>query len=439
MSLFFGTDGLRGKLNDNLSASVAFKCGNALGSVYPNSKILIGLDTRKTSSFLSLAFAVGTMQAGLNVTSVGVCPTAGIAYLTNKLGFDFGIVISASHNPAEFNGIKIIDKSGKKLDVQKETEIEREFLKQKTVPFKQIGEYHHKPQLIKLYKKFLMEQIDCVLNKKTIVLDCSNGAASKIAPQVFKNHGAKVIKISCKPNGLNINKNCGSLYVQKLKQTVLKYGADMGFAFDGDSDRVIAVDEKGSVIDGDQLMYMFACFYQEHNKLTRSVVVGTTMTNKGVENALNKKGISLIRTDVGDKYINEKLEQNNLLIGGEQSGHIFVKDKLMTGDGILNALLVAYICEKSNKKLSEFFDFSLHNQCMLNIPVKNKMKIISSKKLLLCKETEEKKLANSGRILVRASGTEPCVRVMVETETEQKSKEIADKIAKVVCEINSEN
>lgn len=438
MSLFFGTDGLRGKLNDDLSWKMAFKCGNALGSVFPNSKVLIGKDTRKSGSFLSLAFATGAMGAGMSVVDVGVCPTAGIAYLTNKLGFDFGVVISASHNPAEYNGIKIVDKFGKKLDSKKESELEREFLKEKIVPFKNIGVLKFKPELVKLYKSFLMEQFDCSLKGKTIIIDCSNGAASKIAPRVFKKSGATVIALSCKPNGLNINKNCGSQHIQNLQKNVVSHCADMGFAFDGDSDRLIAVDENGNVVDGDQLMYMLACFYQEQNKLLPPVVVGTSLTNKGVEKALNKKGISLIRTDVGDKHISESLSQNNLLIGGEQSGHIFVKDKLMTGDGILNAILVACVCVKKQQTLSSFFDFALHKQCNINIPVKNKMKIISSEKIMLCKETEEKRLANSGRILVRASGTEPCVRVMVETETEQKAKEIAERIASVVNELNTE-
>ena len=438
MGLFFGTDGLRGKVNGDLSYQVLYKCGNALGARYPGSKILIGRDTRSTGSFVTLAFASGVMNAGCNVTDVGVCPTAGVSYLTKLLGFDFGVVVSASHNPCEFNGIKIFDAEGKKLGDKREEELEKRFLTEVAVRFDKVGEFFHKPQLVKFYRDFLSESISDSLHGKTIVLDCSNGASFKLAPAIFKKKGARVISTSCKPNGLNINKECGSLYIQNLQKIVKKHNADMGFAFDGDSDRVVAVDEKGRVVDGDKIIFLFALNYQEKGLLCPAVVVGTRHTNMGVENALKRRGIELVRTDIGDKYVSAKLSERNLLIGGEQSGHVFLRDKLVTGDGILNALQIASICAEKNKPLSSFFDFELFKQCNINVEVRDKMRIINSEKLSAVQDEEEKKIGKNGRIMIRVSGTEPYIRVMTETKDEKLSKETAERIADVVRKLNKE-
>ena len=438
MGIFFGTDGLRGIVNDDLSCEIAYKCGNSLGTQYPNSKIIIGRDTRGTGDLITLAFATGAMNAGLDITDVGVCPTAGVSYLTTSLGYDFGVVISASHNPAEYNGIKIFDGTGRKLGDSREQSIEKGFLKQYVGTFDKVGNYTYNPRLVLNYKQFLSKSINTSLAGKTIVLDCANGASYKLAPAVFRDNKAKIIATFCKPDGLNINKGCGSLNIQRLQKYVLKYKADMGFAFDGDSDRVIAVDEKGNVIDGDEIIYMLAVDYLESGK-PMPAVVGTRHTNMGIEKALNKKGIELIRADIGDKYVSAKLTENNLLIGGEQSGHIIVRDKLITGDGVLNALHIAEICARKNKKLSEFFDFELYQQKNINVKVSDKIRTVNSDKLAKVIELEEQKLGDDGRIMIHVSGTEPYIRIMVETKDINLSTIVAEKIASVVEQINQEN
>lgn len=438
MSLFFGTDGIRGIVNDDLSYSLAYKCGNALGGKYPGSKILIGRDTRKSGTLIALAFSVGAMNAGANVTDVEVCPSAGVSYLTRTLGYDFGVVISASHSSSEYNGIKIFDSTGRKIGTRKEEELERCFLKETIVSYDKVGVYESNPRLTIKYEEFLAKSISTSLKSKTIVLDGANGAVYKLAPAVFRDNGAKIIGTFCKPDGLNINSDCGSQHIKRLQRYVQKYKADMGFAFDGDGDRVIAVDENGNVVDGDKILYLLALNYKEEGKLALSTVVGTRHTNLGVENALKKKDISLIRTDIGDKYVSQKLTENNLIIGGEQSGHIFVTDKQRTGDGILTALLIAEICVKKNKKLSEFFDFEMYKQANINCLVSDKMRVINSEKLARVTDAEEKKIGADGRIMVRVSGTEPYIRVMVETKDENLSNETAMRIAETINEINKE-
>ena len=259
MGIFFGTDGLRGRVNDELSVNVAYKCGNALAGKHQKAKILIGRDTRLSGSLFSIAFASGAVNAGASVIDVGVCPTAGISFLTKELGFDYGVVISASHNPAEFNGIKILNGEGEKIGSEKEEELERGFLREYVKPNAELGSYSFNTQLVKKYSEFLQKNISHSLEKLTIVLDCANGAAFKIAPAVFRKCGAKVIATFCKPTGLNINENCGAVHAETLRKNVVKYHADMGFAFDGDSDRVIAVDGSGKIVDGDAIIYVFAC------------------------------------------------------------------------------------------------------------------------------------------------------------------------------------
>lgn len=432
MGVFFGTDGLRGSVNVDLTSSVAYRCGNSLGVMGKGLKVIIGRDTRGSGSMLMLAFACGAVSAGLDVVDVGICPTAGISYLTKLLGFDYGVVISASHNPSEFNGIKIFDKNGKKISEKIENILERNFLKQNIVNINYLGKFKSNPKLVKKYVSFLLKSTTLNLDGKTVVLDCSNGASYKIAPQVFKKTGAKIITTYASPNKININKNCGSLNIQKLQANVLKYKADFGFAFDGDSDRVIAVDETGSVIDGDLLVYLFAKYYQSLNKLKNAAVVGTHHTNMGVEIALNNLDIKLYRTDIGDRYVSEKLDEMDLCIGGEQSGHIFVKDKLDTGDGILNALLISEIIKNSRDKLSKLVNIKKYEQCNLNVKVKNKINIINSKTLSDEKARQEGILLNKGRLMVRMSGTEPYIRIMVETLDKNLSRQVAEELERVI-------
>lgn len=438
MGIFFGTDGLRGKFNDDLSVRVAYNSGNALGSEQPGIKIIIGRDTRSSGSILTLAFATGAMNAGASVVDVGVCPTAGVSYLTKTQGFDFGVVISASHNPAEFNGIKIFDSSGKKISEHKEEMLERRFIKQVSVSYDKVGQYFFKPNLVKSYVEFLSSRFDFSLKGKTVVLDCSNGASYFIAKKIFAQKGAKVIALGCKPDGVNINKNCGALFTDNLQRVVIKNRADLGFAYDGDSDRVIAVSERGEILTGDMIIYIFANFYKEAGKLNPPVVVGTRHTNMGIENALHHSGISLIRTEIGDKYVSLKMSEMGLLIGGEQSGHIIIKDCLPTGDGILSSLLLSYICEVRKCKLSQLLTFELFAQANINVPVKHKMEIINSEKLSEITKAKEAQISGSGRIMIRVSGTEPCIRIMVETKIKSVSEKIAKEIALTVEQIDSE-
>ena len=438
MGVFFGTDGLRGKVNKDLSFDIAYKVGNALGALKPKAKVIIGRDTRKTGELLTLGVSGGLVNTGASVTDVGVCPTAGVAYLTKSLGFDYGVVISASHNPAEYNGIKIFDSTGTKVSDRVETQIERNFLHEVAVDSKDVGSYEYLPRTVLHYVDFLSHSIHTSLAGKTIVLDCSNGASYKIAPAVFRDNHAKIIATYCKPNGLNINDKCGSLNIEKLQKYVLKYKADMGFAFDGDSDRLIAVDEKGNVIDGDKLIYILAKNYQAEGKLTIPTVVGTRHTNMGVEKALNNLGINMLRTEIGDKYVSQKLEEKGLLIGGEQSGHVFIKDILPTGDGVLNALVMAELITKSSKTFSENLDIELYKQVNINVKVQDKMRVINSEALADATEREEQLLGKDGRIMIRVSGTEPYIRIMVETQNQALSQECADRLRAVIEEINKE-
>lgn len=439
MGVFFGTDGLRGRVNDDLSFDISYKVGNALGKLKPEAKVIIGRDTRRTGALLTLGVAGGLMNTGASVTDVGVCPTAGIAYLTMALGYDYGVVISASHNPAEYNGIKIFDKTGKKLGDKIENQLERNFLNGVAVKYSKVGSYAYQPRIALNYEEFLEKSISTSLKGKTIVLDCSHGSSYKIAPSVFRANGAKIIATYCKPDGLNINDKCGSLNINKLQKYVLKYNADMGFAFDGDSDRVIAVDENGQVVDGDKIIYLLATTYKEQGKLNPQIVVGTRHTNMGIEKALNKKGITMLRTDIGDKYVSQKLEEKGLLIGGEQSGHVFVKDVLPTGDGVLNALLIAEILAKSGKTMSSYFsDFKLYHQENLNVKVYDKMRIINSEALSVATEKEEQFLGENARIMIRVSGTEPYIRIMVESLDASMAKESAQRLKDIIESLSKE-
>lgn len=439
MGVFFGTDGLRGKFNDDLSFSVIYNLGNALGSEVFGAKILIGRDTRRTGELITLAFSCGAMNAGANITDIGVCPTAGISYLTQSHRFDFGVVISASHNPAEFNGIKIFDKTGKKIGDRWEEKLEKKFLKQVSTSFDMVGSYKQDYKLVNDYSNYLKNLFDFSMQGKKIVLDTANGASFKIAKTVFLSKKASLIMLSDKPDGININKNCGALHVEELRESVIKNRADMGFAFDGDSDRLIAVDEEGKVITGDELVYLFAKFYKQTGRLTTPVVVGTRHTNMGVETALLKNGISLLRTEIGDKYVSAKLIEKDLLIGGEQSGHIIVRDLLSTGDGILNALLVSFIVSKTGEKLSKLVDVDLYIQENVNVEVKDKLQVINSARLAEVTEKIERELDGKGRIMIRVSGTEPYIRIMVESQDRALSKQKAKEVAEIVRQIDTEN
>lgn len=438
MGLFFGTDGLRGKVNEDLTFDIAYKIGNALSTLKNKPTILIGSDTRISNTYLTLGVAGGAMSGGATVIDAGVVPTAGVAYLTKKTKADYGVVISASHNSGEYNGIKVFNSDGYKLGDKEEERIERCFIHNKTNDFPNIGTYAQDFTLIKQYRKFLINASANSLAGKTIVLDCAYGAANRIAPDVFRRLGANVIAANAVNDGLKINQGCGALYPENLVRRVFRYKADMGFAFDGDSDRLIAVDEKGNIINGDMIICGLAKYLKAQGKLKGDTVVGTSHTNMAIEDDLKSNGISMIRTDIGDKYVLAKLIEKQLSLGGEQSGHIILKDIATTGDGILTAIVVANMIISEKRAMSEIFEVALYPQTNINVIVSDKFRIMNNETLSkeIVKYNEE--LEGKGRIMIRASGTEPKIRVMVESKDSDLNEKIANSMAALVKKIDGE-
>jgi len=438
MGVFFGTDGLRGKVNEDLTFDTAYKVGNALSILKNNPTIVIGSDTRISNSYLTLGVAGGAMSGGAKVVDIGVVPTAGIAYIAKELKADYGIVISASHNSGEYNGIKVFNGDGYKLGDKEEERIERCFIHSKVNDFPHIGTYEQNFNAIKLYRDYLIKCSENSLKGLTIVLDCANGASHRIAPEVFRALGAKVIATHAQNKGLQINENCGALYPETLKKQVLKYKADMGFAFDGDSDRLIAVDENGGIINGDVIIYGLAKYYKKLGKLRGDTVVGTSHTNMAIEDGLKKDGISLIRTDIGDKYVLAKLREKQLSIGGEQSGHVILKDLATTGDGILTAIALANMVINEKMTFSKALNIELYPQANKNVVVSDKIRIINNETLSHEITKADAELGEGGRIMLRASGTEPKIRIMVESKNAETNERIANAFVDLIKKIDSE-
>ena len=438
MGLFFGTDGLRGKINEEITFDVAYKVGNALSMLKHKPTIVIGSDTRISNSYLTLGVASGAMSGGAKVIDIGVVPTAGIAYITKSIKADYGVVISASHNSGEYNGIKVFNGEGYKLGDKEEERIERCFIQKKTNNFPDLGTYCQDFTLVKLYKKFLLGVSKFSLKGKTIVLDGAYGASHRIAPDVFRKLGAKVIAANCVDDGLKINENCGAVYPQNLVKRVFRYKADMGFAFDGDADRIVAVDNKGNIIDGDKIICILAKYLQKQGKLTNNTVVGTSHTNMAVEEELKNNGISLIRTDIGDKYVLAKLLEKGLSIGGEQSGHVILKDLSTTGDGILTAIYITNMLISENITMDKAFEFELYPQANKNVIVEDKFRIMNNEELAKSISKFNADLADKGRVMLRASGTEPKIRVMVESKDKELNEKIANSLVSMIKRINSE-
>lgn len=432
MGVYFGTDGIRGVVNNDLTFDVMYKCGNALTQIKDRPTVLIGRDTRNSGDLVALSVACGAIMGGAKVIDVGVVPTPGIAYLTKRLECDYGVVISASHNPPEFNGIKIFNKNGFKLQDSEEFEIEKHFIKTNIKDNSDIGSYSFSPSFVNCYVEYLVG-LGVNLEGLKVVIDASNGAGFSIAPKVFKMLGAKVYATNCKNNGEKINNNCGSLYPEMLKRNVLKFKADIGFAFDGDADRIVAIDRNGNIFDGDKIIYILSKYMKERQECINSVV-GTSLTNMGIEKALNKIGIKLIRADVGDKYVLEQMLKQECVLGGEQSGHIMNLKYSTTGDGILTAVILTKVLKECGE-LDRLFDVDMYPQYSLNVIVSDKLRVINSEILSNAIRNEQEKL-KKGRILVRASGTEPKIRIMVECENLNQAKEIACRLENVVKKIN---
>ena len=426
MAIYFGTDGIRGVANVQITPDLATRCGNALAQMGAK-KVLLGRDTRRSGDMLACGLGAGLCSGGCNVVDVGVLPTPAVAYLTKKYGCDFGIVISASHNPPEYNGIKIFSSQGTKLCDQKEQVVESLMATNSLVSSENIGRYVHCDGIAD-YCSFLCECANASLRGLKVALDCSNGATGKSAKRVFEQLGAKVFAFFNNNDGKDINCGCGSTNPQTLSQKVLELGCNVGFCFDGDGDRVLAVDENGTVVDGDKILYILAKDMASKGQLKDNGVVGTFHTNMGIEQELNKLGITLFRSDVGDKYVSNLMRLKGLSLGGEQSGHIVVGDFLGTGDGTLVALLLCKLVQ--TQKLSKLAKADLFEQVNCDVVVKDKMHVINSDSLW--QEIKKQTACFDGRVMVRASGTEPKIRVLAESKNKYLSTQVAQSIAQVI-------
>jgi phosphoglucosamine mutase len=432
----FGTDGVRGVANVDLTAELALDLAVAaahvlgeVGAISKNRpKAIVGQDSRASGEFLEAAIVAGLASAGVDVYKVGILPTPAIAHLVASSGADLGVMISASHNPMPDNGIKFFAKGGGKLDDALELAIESRLNEPWDRPVgRDVGRVIVDESAAERYIYHLLSSLSVNLSGIKVVVDCANGAASEVAPEVYARAGAEVIAISNQPNGLNINENCGSTHLENLIAEVKKQGADLGIAHDGDADRCLAIDADGNLIDGD---YILAILAKEWKVQT---VVGTVMTNLGFIKAMTENGIAFEKTPVGDRYVLENMLANGHKLGGEQSGHIIMRDFANTGDGLLTALQLMSVMAKSKKSLKELAQIMVRfPQVLINVDGVNKANLTTSKAIAAAIGDNESKLGANGRILLRASGTEPLVRVMVEAESEAVASEIAQKLATLV-------
>jgi phosphoglucosamine mutase len=439
---YFGTDGIRGRVGEgNITPDFVLKLGWAAGRVLGNgrnSKVLIGKDTRISGYMFESALEAGLVAAGVSIRLLGPMPTPGIAYLTRTLHAQAGIVISASHNPHQDNGIKFFSAGGCKLPDETELAIERELEKEMvTVGSEKLGKADRVVDAAGRYIEFCKSTVPSVMNFSglKLVVDCANGATYHIAPHVLEELGAEVIAIGAEPNGLNINAGVGSTHPEQLREAVLTHGADLGIALDGDGDRVMLVDAQGRLLDGDEILYIIARSRQQNGGL-KGAVVGTVMTNLGLEHALARDGIGLERVAVGDRYIMERLQQKQWVLGGEPSGHIICLDRTTTGDGIISALQVLAEMHKSGKTLQELCaGLEKYPQELLNVRITGGQDLMSSEALKRAVRQAEDELQDGGRVLLRPSGTEPLIRVMVEGREAQQVNRLAQQLAGVVSEL----
>ncbi|SER32213.1 phosphoglucosamine mutase [Gracilibacillus ureilyticus] len=441
MGKYFGTDGVRGVANQDLTPELAFKLGRYGGYVLTkesqNPKVLIGRDTRISGNMLEGALAAGLLSIGAEVMRLGVISTPGVAYLSKAMDAQAGVMISASHNPVEDNGIKFFGSDGFKLSDEQEAEIEA-LLEQDedNLPrpvggdIGQINDYFEGGQK---YIHYLKETIDNEFDGIHIALDCAHGATSSLASHLFADLEADISTIGSSPNGLNINDGFGSTHPEKLQELVIEKGADIGLAFDGDGDRLIAVDEKGNIVDGDQIMFIIAKYLNERGLLRHSTVVSTVMSNIGFYKALEENNMKSDKTAVGDRYVMEEMRKGGYNLGGEQSGHIIFLDYTTTGDGMLSGLQLVNVMRETGKKLSELAgEMDKFPQLLKNIRVVNKNEVMTNRLVLESIEKVEKEMGSEGRVLVRPSGTEPLVRVMVEAPTLEECNHYVDEVVAVI-------
>ena len=442
MRKYFGTDGIRGIAGESLTADLSFKVGKALGKLLTEEKehpkVVIGRDTRISCDMIEHALTAGLTSTGVNVMTVGTIPTPAIAYLTKTIETDSGIMISASHNPYQDNGIKIFGPDGFKLTDEQELEIESlidNSEKIKNASFEKIGKVYGGNELTQKYIQHIKQSITGDLSDIKIALDCANGATTGVAPFIFGDLEADIETIGCQPNGVNINDNVGSTKIETISEFVKENNVDVGFAFDGDGDRVLAVDAKGNIVDGDKIMFILAKHLKEQGELKDNMVVSTVMSNIGFYKAIEENGLQSVKTAVGDRYVVEEMRKNDYSLGGEQSGHIVLMNYATTGDGILTAVKLANIIKTSGKSLEELAsEVNIYPQKLVNIKVVDKKAAMEDSDILAECEKVEKELEGNGRILLRASGTENLIRVMVEASSDELTDKYCEQVAKIVRE-----
>lgn len=441
MARLFGTDGVRGVANESLTCELAVKIGQAAAAVLGGNQkkrplVAVGMDTRISSDMLAGALSAGLCSSGADVLSLGVIPTPAVAYLVRKYHADAGVVISASHNSAEFNGIKIFSANGYKLPDELEEKIEDMILGDEKIHGEIIGadvgriipaENAHKD-----YVDYLRQTVSHTLDGLKIAIDCANGAASTTAPMLFEQLGAQCHILNADPNGVNINDNCGSTHMESLRKYVLNNSMDVGIAFDGDADRCLCIDEKGNEVDGDFIMAICASDMKKHGKLKKDTVIGTVMTNLGFIKFCQANGINFIPTKVGDRYVLEEMLLEDYKLGGEQSGHVIFGDCATTGDGELTALKVLSVMYRESEKLSELASvMKKYPQVMVNVKVspEGKINFYTDSKVKSAIEKAKESLGDTGRVVVRVSGTEPLIRVMAEGENTDEITQIVNTAA----------
>ena len=437
MGKYFGTDGFRGEANVKLTVEHAYKVGRYLGWYYKKEgyrpQIVIGKDARRSSYMFEYSLVAGLTASGADVSLLHVTTTPSVSYVVRTEGFDCGIMISASHNPFYDNGIKLINRNGQKMEAVVEEKIEKYIDGEiEEIPFakrEEIGCATDFSAGRNRYIGYLISLPTRSFKNKRVGLDCSNGSASAIAKSVFDALGAKTYVIHNNPDGTNINTNCGSTHIESLQKFVVDNNLDVGFAYDGDADRCLAVDENGNLIDGDLIMYICGKYMKENGKLRNDTVVTTVMSNIGLYKALDREGIKYEKTNVGDKYVYENMVQNGHSLGGEQSGHIIFSKHATTGDGILTSLkLMEVILEKKTTLGTIASEVKIYPQLLENLRVTDKDIVLNHPDVLAAEKEVEEALGDDGRILVRASGTEPLLRVMVEAETQELCKKYVKKV-----------
>jgi phosphoglucosamine mutase len=442
MSRLFGTDGVRGLANRDITSESALKLAQAAAIVLGEQArargqkpiAVIGRDPRISGEFLAAAISAGLASSGVDVFDAGVIPTPATSFLTADLDADFGVMISASHNPAPDNGIKFFSRGGHKLDDAVEDAIEKALSAKPLTPIgAEIGHVKEFADAKSRYLVHLQGTLPNSLKGIKVVVDCANGAASDLAPKAFHDAGAEVVVIGNEPDGYNINLGCGSTHLSALQAAVVEHGADIGIAHDGDADRTLAVDATGAIVDGDQIMAILAVAAKSRGDLSRNTLVATVMSNLGLKIAMKQAGIEMIETKVGDRYVLEVIREGGYTLGGEQSGHLIFARHATTGDGILTGLQLLAQMSSTGKSLQELASaMKVYPQVLINVPEVDKSKVNSDPELQKVVQEAKTELGETGRVLLRASGTEPLVRVMVEAQDAGTAQSWAERIARVV-------